>query len=86
MLAGLSAAALAALVLRFSVAYGAIGRVKAERQQLISAALDAGANEIVLPRFPYAGYLHGATPVGEEKLMYFKEFYGIPQDVDVLFD
>lgn len=45
-----------------------------------------GANEIVLPRFPYAGYLHGATPVGEEKLMYFKEFYGIPQDVDVLFD
>lgn len=85
-LAGLSAAALAALVLRFSVVYGAIGRVKAERQQLISAALDAGADEVVLPRFPYAGYLHGATPVGEEKLMYFKEFYGIPQDVDVLFD
>ena len=49
-------------------------------------ALDAGADEVVLPRFPYAGYLHGATPVGEEKLMYFKEFYGIPQDVDVLFD
>ena len=84
LLAG-SVAVILALVVHFSIVYNAIGQIKRQRDEIISASVEDGASVIVLPNFPYGSYLHGANPVGEEKMVYFKDFYGIPQESTVIF-
>lgn len=84
LLAG-SVAVILALVVHFSIVYNAIGQIRRQRDEIISASVEDGASVIVLPNFPYGSYLHGANPVGEEKMVYFKDFYGIPQESTVIF-
>ena len=72
-------------ITKYAIIYSAIGKVMVQRQEIIETAVEDKAEEIILPKFPYRQYLHGAEPVGEEKMIYFKSFYGIPQDTIVVF-
>lgn len=84
LLAG-SVVVILALIIHFSIVYNAIGQIKRQRDEIISVSVENEASVIVLPNFPYESYLHGANPVGEEKMVYFKDFYGIPQKSTVIF-
>ena len=44
------------------------------------------AQEITLPTYPYANYLHAPDPIDQTRMEFFKEFYGINGDVNVIFD
>ena len=66
--------------------YHAVGAAKEERYALIETAVTAGKEEIRLPRYPYQEYLWYPEPTVEERVGYFKAFYGIPQDVTVIFE
>lgn len=63
-----------------------MGRVDRMRASIIEDALEQGDDIIVLPEIPYIAY-HGMTiAVIDSWENAFKEFYGIPEDVDVVYD
>lgn len=82
-------AAGAAVMLMFCWCYGQIGLCYAQRVQLIEAALAQNADSVQLPAYPYQEeLLHLPNPVealeGDEG--FFKEFYGIPEDMEIIFE
>lgn len=79
----------AAVVLMFCWCYGQIGLCYTQRVQLIEAAIAQNADQVVLPAYPYQdALLHLPNPVealeGDED--FFKGFYGIPEDMEIIFE
>lgn len=69
-----------------AVVYSAIGECNRQRITLMEIAAFYDAQEITLPTYPYANYLHAPDPIDQTRMEFFKEFYGINGDVNVIFD
>lgn len=65
--------------------YAQIGSCKRERDSFIREANSTSCTEIILPVYPFAEYLHEPNPTGDERMEYFREFYGIDPDVQITF-
>lgn len=85
--AGVLAVFIAVLLFGFyGQMYSDIGACKETREDLINEALTMGQKTIEQPGFPHDEYLHGEDPDAEWRLDYYKEFYGIPADVELIFE
>ncbi len=82
----LLSAAVLVLGLKFVVRFTANGATDRERQQRIEEAVETGAEEVVLPLMPAPTYCYVTEPMNEDWMVYFKEFYGIPQEMTVTFE
>jgi hypothetical protein len=78
----LCAVAIVALILGWC--YTGIGICSYQRQLLIKQAVAQQADTVILPKYPYETFLWKADS-GEGRMPYFKEFYGIPEDMEVIF-
>jgi hypothetical protein len=68
--------------------YTQIGKIYRAQLEIIQQAKESGAKEIVLPAYSYEleeNYLHFPHPQNEERMGYFKTFYNIDQDVEIIF-
>ena len=65
--------------------YHEIGSVMRERATLI-ASIAEGERILFFPDFPHQNYLWVTEPVGEKQREFFREFYHIPQDVEMHFN
>lgn len=68
------------------IAYSAIGQCTQQRLTLIEITSFYNGSEITLPAYPYANYLHAPDPVDAPHLKHFKEFYGIGEHVNLVFE
>lgn len=75
---------LALLCTFYIVVYHDIGICAANRSECIAEAKSSNSSSIVLPAYPHDSYLWDADPLQEHRMVYFKEFFGISQDVQVL--
>lgn len=75
----------AVLMCVYCVAYVNIGAHKNLRDEIVNEALRNNATAIVLPAYPFDDYLY-APNGGTSYLPTFKEFYSIPEDVEVIFE
>ena len=66
--------------------YADIGACKTEREDRIDQAVQTEQKEIFLPAFPHQDYLHYPDTDVNWRVDYFKEFYGIPADVELVFE
>lgn len=78
------------LLLAFSMAfyifiYTEIRSVTIARAEAIQAAVESGAESVTLPNDPYK-YWWGRNPTAESRMGYFREFYGIPVGMEVIFE
>ena len=73
-------------VITISVVYSAIGDCNRHRMALMEIAAFYDAQELTLPAYPYSNYLHAPDPIDQTRMEFFKEFYGIDGDVNVIFD
>ena len=80
----LCAAVIPAVVCIF--VYSAIGQCNTLRLELIEIANFYNGSEITLPAYPYENYLHAPDPVDAPHLKHFKEFYGIEENVNLIFE
>ena len=62
-----------------------IGAADRERAQIITRAVEQGESEITIPLLPFQDYYWITVPPNKKWEKYFKEFYGIPQDVTLNF-
>lgn len=84
--AALFAAALCVIWGYFGVVYHDIGIVRIQRLELITQAREGETNSILLKAFPHGEYLWGPDPeYGSERVKYFRQFYQIPENVDLWF-
>lgn len=65
--------------------YSEIRSVTVKRAEAIQTAVESGADSVTLPRDPYK-YWWGRNPTGESRVPYFKAFYGIPEEMEVIFE
>lgn len=82
----LLAAITCVLVLYHGYIYLHIGECKREREGIIQKAATSEVVEIVLPPYPFSEYLHFPNPSADYRVDFFKEFYGIPMNVDIVFE
>ena len=66
--------------------YAQIGSCKQARNTKIAETLANEHAEVILPAFPFTDYLHKPDPSNDDRVDYFKEFYGIPQHINVIFE
>lgn len=65
--------------------FSAIGAVDRQRRDEIRNCDFSVQKEIQLAKYPYSDCLVGSEPSYGMSIVFFKEFYGIPEDVDVVF-
>lgn len=65
--------------------FAMIGSVDRSRETIIAEAVAAEAAEVVLPILPYAEFTWTTEPGDERWADFFKEFYGIPEEMSVIF-
>lgn len=72
---------------RMAVIFTSLGQAEKQREALISGAKEAQASSLYLPDYPYE-YDHFITePLkGGEQIVYFREFYQIPDGMELVFD
>ncbi len=73
-------------LLFYGIIYTQIGICKREHDALIEKAISGKQEQIVLPTYPYEEYLHAIYPIGEQRIQWYKEFYGIDENVVVTFE
>ena len=68
--------------------YRPIGHHSRERERIIETAVSSGDNEIFFSKYPYMEYLWVPDPLQKDpwRVTYFKEFYHIPENVDIWFE
>ena len=66
--------------------FAAIGTCRLERNACISDGVESKSEEIVLPKYPYEEYLWLPDPTNDKRMEFFKEFYNIPQECNVIFE
>lgn len=62
------------------------GRLMRERAELVRSAREGTADRLEYPDFPYLEYLWVTEPLGERQIEFFREFYQIPEDVEITFN
>ena len=79
--------ALLAYTAQMMVIYTSLGKAERERETLIDEAVKTQASSLYLPDYPYE-YDHFITePLkGGGQIEYFREFYQIPDELELLFD
>lgn len=72
---------------RMTVIFTSLGKAEKQRETLIAEAKEAQALSLYLPDYPYE-YDHFITePLkGGEQIVYFREFYQIPEGMELVFD
>lgn len=73
------------LIISHIIIYAQIGACAKAREKAIDNAIKNKAAYVILPKYPHKDYLWFPDPVGH-RMEYFKEFYGIPEDMDVYFE
>lgn len=81
-IAGCAAAVLCVVYVRMFSLIGATDRTRAE---LIRTAVEQEAESVTLPLLPYPEYTWTTSPSTEHWARYFKDFYGIPQEMGLGF-
>ncbi len=83
----LLAAVLLIYVSRMIVIYSSLGKAERQREALIAIAKETQASSLYLPDYPYE-YEHFITEPLKDggQIQFFREFYQIPDDMDLLFD
>ena len=66
--------------------YYDIGKVKRERDLIVSNAIAANETVISLPEYPHDNYIWHPDPKKDDRVEYFYEFYGIASDTQVVFE
>ena len=67
--------------------YSCLGKAEKQRETLIAEAKKAQVSSLYLPDYPYEEYHAFTEPMkGGGQLRFFREFYQIPDDMDLLFD
>ena len=68
--------------------YRPIGYQSRERERIIETAVSNGDNQITFSKYPYGDYLWVPDPSQKDpqRVAYFKEFYHIPEYVDIWFE
>lgn len=69
----------------YSFIYSEIRSVTVARAVAIHTAVEAEADSVTLPKDPYK-YWWGRNPTAESRVGFFKEFYGIPPEMEVIFE
>lgn len=69
-----------------SMIYYNIGSVKRQRDEMIDALIQSQNTEICLPAYPHEEYLWNPDPINEKRVGFFREFFGIKNDVIVSFE
>ena len=63
-----------------------IGNCYALREQLMREAVEQGADRVILPTEQWRYfYTWGHNPQGEERAAHFRAFYGLPEDMELIF-
>ena len=65
--------------------YARIRSVTEDRERAVDSAVEHGDSRVLMKKDP-TGYWWGRNPVSDERVVYFKEFYGIPRDMEVEFE
>ena len=86
MISAFIAAVLLGLCVRWIVIYKAIGDESRVRKLQIETAIANGDNYIYFEKFPYDDYLWFPDPTGPTRIGWYKDFYGIPEDIDIVFE
>ncbi len=83
----LAASAMLTLSLFYFFVYRGIGGCTQERMQIIAQAQETGEKHIELPAYPYLvrDYVWWGEPGEEYREVYFREFFGLEQDVEMTF-
>lgn len=74
------------LLVFHGVIFGAIGSCMRQREQIFVQHIQNPTSKIVLPQFPYEHYLWNPDPIIPEREVYFREFYGLNPDVEIIVD
>ncbi|MBQ7345527.1 MAG: hypothetical protein IJW45_05645 [Oscillospiraceae bacterium] len=67
-----------------TVVFFQIGQCARQRIQIIEQAKQDGTTQIVLPAYPHREYLWDPDPTNDQRWIYFKEFYGIDPEIEVV--
>ena len=71
---------------RMTVIYSNIGRVSRERYAIIESVRNETDNIVIdMPSYPFAQYLWYPDPADDTRVAYYKEFYKIPDNVELEF-
>ena len=68
------------------VVSSANGQLMRERAELVRSAREGTADKLEFPDFPYLDYLWVTEPLGERQISFFREFYQIPENVEISFN
>ncbi len=63
--------------------YGSIHIADIERINTINKAIENNQSEIVIKDFPFIKYTHFSTPANQLHENYFRDFYGIPDTIEL---
>lgn len=72
------------LVCFYGYIYFGIGTCKRERDALMAQATRENASSIVLPQYPHENYVWAPNPVGEKREGFFRTFYHLPENIEIL--
>lgn len=64
--------------------YHTIGICKRQRDTLMEKAVYSKAEEVILPKYPYKNFIWVTEPIGI-RINYFREFYGLPPNMNISF-
>ncbi len=73
------------LMIYFGKIYWDIGECTRQRAEIVARAVEDGEKSITLPTDGHSGYWWFRNPTADWRLVYFKEFYGIPENVTINF-
>lgn len=82
---GVLALALLACAVVYGRIYWEIRGVTANRQQAIDYAVENKLDSVIMEKDENK-YWWGRNPASKERIVFFKEFYGIPEDMEVVFE
>lgn len=72
---------------RFVYVYSCLGKAERDREMLIAEAKKTQMSSLYLPDYPYEEYHAYTEPMkGGGQLRFFREFYQIPDDMELVFD
>ena len=77
------------VIMRIALAvliYAEIGSCTSRRMDQIQRARDGEVTQLYLEAYPHEIYLYKPDPKEPERVLYFKAFYGIPDNVNIITD
>ncbi len=77
---------LLAFGLHIGIVYDSIGRINRQRIEIMRRGIAAQSESICLPAYPYSQYLWIPNPANDEREMFFREFYHLPENMSLIFE